>query len=151
MTQLTEHFSEEELDVQSADERVKLNAQHLCRTLLEPIHGYFRCPIVITSGYRPPEHNAEVGGVKSSEHQYEDDHAAVDLALEDVPLTHAFNWIRLLSGLDFRQVILEYDKHDTPRCIHISTRRGGNDKREALIGMTHGQGGYTHVDVGPKV
>ena len=36
--------------------------------LLQAIREHFNKPITITSGYRTPEHNAEVGGSKSSQH-----------------------------------------------------------------------------------
>ena len=36
--------------------------------LLQKIRDHFGRPVVITSGYRTPEHNAEVGGSKSSQH-----------------------------------------------------------------------------------
>lgn len=145
--QLTEHFSEQELDVDGADPRVIQNAQYLCSKILEPIRDQFQSPLIVTSGFRNSSHNSDTGGVSNSEHLYRDDHAAADFRIQDVPLTHVFNWIRLLSGLDFRQVILEHNAEDIPQCIHISTRRAGNDKREALIGRTHGQGGYTSVEV----
>ena len=36
--------------------------------LLQCIREHFGKPVYITSGYRTPEHNAEVGGSKSSQH-----------------------------------------------------------------------------------
>ena len=145
---LSEHFSEEELGVASADLRVKSNARHFCETILEPIRAKFG-PLRITSAYRPPQHNQLVGGVNNSEHEYRDDHAAADFQPfgNDVPLTQIFNWIRLESGLRFRQVILEHD-HATqaPSCIHISSRAGALDKHEALVGGTHGTEPYQKVE-----
>jgi hypothetical protein len=35
---------------------------------LDRAREYFGAPITITSGYRSPEHNAEIGGVKDSAH-----------------------------------------------------------------------------------
>jgi hypothetical protein len=147
MAQLTKHFSDQELRVSLAEDRIKANAEYLCEKLLEPIRVRYG-PLVITSGYRPPEHNAAVGGVHESEHQFDGDHAAADFQVPNVPLTLIFNWIRLDSGLPFRQVILEHD-HETqaPACIHISTRSGGDlDKHEALIGATHGKESYMKVE-----
>ncbi len=148
MAQLSQHFTEQELNVESADLRIKDNARFLCERILEPIRAKFG-PLHITSGYRPAAQNAAVGGIHNSEHEYGDDHAAVDFRLMDanVPLTQAFNWIRLESRLPFRQVILEHD-HATqqPECIHVATRVNGNDKHEALIGGTHGSEAYTKVE-----
>ncbi len=40
----------------------------LCETLLEPARAYVGVPIRISSGWRPPEQNAGVGGVAGSDH-----------------------------------------------------------------------------------
>lgn len=145
---LSDHFTDRELNVESADLRIKDNARFLCQRILESIREKFG-PLHITSGYRPADHNAAVGGVRDSEHQYHDDHAAADFRPVDanIPLTQVFNWVRLESRLPFRQVILEHD-HATqqPECIHVSARVNGNDKHEALIGGTHGTEGYTKVE-----
>jgi zinc D-Ala-D-Ala carboxypeptidase len=37
---------------------------------LDRAREYFGAPIVMTCGYRTPEHNAEIGGVPNSEHIY---------------------------------------------------------------------------------
>lgn len=142
--QLTDHFSELELNVEAAEPRIKANAKYLCEAILEPIRAQFGEPMHISSGYRPPSLNQAVNGVSDSEHLYEDDHAAADFEIPGVALTHVFNWIRSVSHLPFRQVILEYDG-GIPACIHISARSGGNDKHEALIGETHNGGAYTVV------
>src|SRR5262249_10522593 len=143
---LTPHFTAEELSVLGCDDRILQNAYYLCDALLEPIRAQFQTPVHITSGYRPESVNASVHGVHGSEHLYEDDHAAADFVVPGVDLRHVFLWIRMLSKLPFRQVILEYQDFE-PACIHISTRVNGNDKREALVGATHNQSGYQHVEV----
>jgi zinc D-Ala-D-Ala carboxypeptidase len=148
LSMLSPHFSEEELNVEGADERIRANAGILCHTLLEPIRAQYSLPMHVTSGFRPELANKATGGVSDSEHLYDDDHAAADFTIPGIALGKIFEWIRLLSGLDFRQVILEYE-HGYPACIHISCRVRGNDKREALVGETHGNGAYHAVEVGP--
>lgn len=143
---LSPNFSAMELGVEGMGDRIESNAIWLCVNLLEPIRAHFKEPLIINDGYRAPMHNAQTGGVEHSEHLYDDDHAAADFRLKTTALTAAFNWIRLESGFPFRQVILEYGKNNVPACIHISGRRLGNDKREALIGHTHGDGAYQRVD-----
>ena len=39
-----------------------------CRQLLEPAREAISCPIIINSGFRNPRVNAQVGGVKNSQH-----------------------------------------------------------------------------------
>lgn len=146
---LTEHFTEAELNVDGAEQRIRSNALWLCIALLEPIRSLVGSSIVITSGYRPPALNAAVGGVATSEHEYQGDHAAADFVTPDYPLAHLFDQIRE-SGLPFRQLILETNKDGIPECIHISTRRA-LDKHEALMGQTHGTGSYTLVSCAPVI
>src|SRR6185312_14139594 len=137
---LTLHFSEAELGVENAEQRIQQNAAYLCLAVLEPIRKQFASPVHITSGYRPPAKNQEVHGVSDSEHLYEDDHAAADFTIPGIALTHIFQWL-LISKLPFRQAILEY-QDGIPACIHISARRNGNDKHQALVGETHNSGAY---------
>lgn len=146
MAQLTDHFSEQELGVEGAEERIHCNAQYLCQNILEKIRAQYSLPVHVTSGYRPELRNEAAHGVSNSEHLYEDDHAAADFTLPGIALQRVFDWIRLLSGLPFRQVILEY-QNGAPDCIHISARSGGNDKRQALIGQTHNASAYTVAEV----
>ena len=150
MTPVTEHFSEEELGIAGlGDLRIRQNALYHCQAVLEPIRAQFKVPLLIDDGYRPPAHNQQTGGVSNSEHLAQGGHFATDFRFgPDVPLTHAFNWIRI-SGLPFRQVILEMDADNMPACIHISTDRNGPDKHQALIGHTHGQGSYAPVPCEP--
>jgi len=66
---ITEHFSFEEI-VCPCCERVKIiPAFYTHMDLLEDMRQRFELPIIITSGYRCPEHNAEIGGALNSWHQ----------------------------------------------------------------------------------
>ena len=51
--------------------------------LLQKIRDHFGRPVVITSGYRTAEHNAAVGGSKSSQHLLG---RAADFCVEDTPV-----------------------------------------------------------------
>lgn len=71
------------------------------------LYGY---PIVITSGYRPPAHNAAVGGVSNSAHETG---LAVDIrapikSLENAELREKLAWA--LGAAGFRRVGT-YDRH----------------------------------------
>ena len=146
---LTEHFADYELDVQGAEQRIQDNAKILCRDLLEPIRVKVG-PILIHDGYRPPQHNQEVGGVQNSFHLYNEDQAAADFSPESYNLRQAFDWIRLGSKLNFDKVILELNKQTlVPSAIHIQyfTLNVSQNRREAYEGFTFGQGDYTKVKV----
>ena len=64
--------------------------------LLQNIRDHFGAPVVITSGYRTAEHNAAVGGSKSSQHLLG---RAADFYVEGVPVATVAAYAEtLLSG-----------------------------------------------------
>ena len=48
------------------DEKVVENLRSLCLEVLQPLRDYVGAPVHINSGYRCPELNMTVGGVKKS-------------------------------------------------------------------------------------
>ena len=66
---------------------------------LDRARELFGAPIVITSGYRPPSHNATVGGVKDSAHQTG---KAVDIRCADSELQKKLCWA--LGAAGFRRI-----------------------------------------------
>lgn len=149
MTPLSDHFTEEELEVVGAPESVKANAKWLCVNILEPIRRHFMQPIKVTSGYRPPAANAATHGVSNSFHLYQDDRCAVDIKVMNYALKEAFDEIRLKSNLPFEKIILERDhKTEAPTIIHIQAYAGRDPQplRQAFLGETHNTAGYTQVE-----
>jgi hypothetical protein len=148
--QLSPHFADTELGVSGAFPTIVANAMVLCNVLLEPLRAKFG-PILITCGYRNPQHNAAVGGAPDSQHLYQGQNAAADFRPLAVDLTVAFDWIRLQSHLPFDQVILETDPGtQIPACIHISYNGAlTKQRRMALTGETNGAEAYTAVQVNP--
>ena len=76
---LSENFTLEELihsntaermgiDNVPKDEKVVENLRSLCLEVLQPLRDYVGAPVHINSGYRCPELNMTVGGVKNSQH-----------------------------------------------------------------------------------
>lgn len=63
---LSTHFTVEEFASKDGADEVKIDTKLV--SYLEKIRTYFGKPTVINSGYRTPEHNAKVGGVKDSYH-----------------------------------------------------------------------------------
>jgi hypothetical protein len=80
----------------------RFTAQHQCDTALlicqfiEKARAHFGGkPAIITSGYRPPKINAQVGGASRSEHLYDQpDTGAVDWYIDGVSVHILQNWAR---------------------------------------------------------
>jgi hypothetical protein len=99
----------------------------LCAELLEPVRAHFGT-VVVHDAYRLPEHNAEVGGVTSSDHlngKAADFHVSgnLDLPWQERTIA-AFHWIRESLMGRYGQVILEDRRKSSgdpgDLCIHIS-------------------------------
>jgi hypothetical protein len=143
-----EEFCHPDDPIAASDDAIVAKVKRLASEFLEPIRAHFAKPVDIRSAYRSLRHNAVVGGVPTSYHLYAYDHAAVDFLVRGVPLQEVFDWIRLESHLAFDQVILERAKgrtDDLGGVIHLQIR--AVPRRMALVGSTHGQGGYGRVPV----
>ena len=64
----------------SPSDEIKGHLIHFVDTVLDPIRESWGGPIIVSSGYRCPELNKAVGGVKNSGHQYG---YCADLQLKD--------------------------------------------------------------------
>lgn len=144
---LSFHFTESELGVEQADERVKANARYLCEKLLEPIRAKYGLPVFVTSGYRNPEHNRRVGGKGKSYHLYEGDRCAADLKVIGISVQETFDWLRLESRLPFDKVILEH-QDGVPTIIHLQATVKSEPRRLAYVGETGDGREYRPVEVG---
>jgi hypothetical protein len=144
---LSLHFTENELGVQGCDARVKANARYLCEKILEPIRMQFGSPVFVTSGYRDPAHNAQVGGKGRSFHLYQDDRCAADFKVIGVAVQETFDWLRLESGLPFDKVIMEYQDGE-PQIIHIQAMVKTAPRRLAYVGETGDGKQYEAAEVG---
>lgn len=145
---LSPNFKDTELSVTNAPESVKENARWLASNILEPIRAWWGRPVKVNSGYRPPEHNKQVGGVPTSYHLFNGDNCASDIVVLGVPVTEVFDWLRLKSSLPFSKIILEKDhKTGLPTVVHIQAHAGTiPTTRIALVGETHGTSAYSAVE-----
>ena len=143
---LTEHFTDTELGVAGADQRLINNATFLCEKILEPIRAQFG-PVHVHDGYRSPEHNAAVGGKPTSYHQFEGNQAAADFDCLPSEYQTVFDWIRLWSGLPFDKVILESNSAGSPAAIHIQVDTVAAPRRLAYTGSTGAGTSYMPVPV----
>lgn len=88
---------------------------------LDQIREEYGKPLYITSGYRCPELNRTVGGVKTSQHLKGQ---AADINLGSVEKNRAFfDWCR--NNADFDQLIDE----KKGQWVHISFNKNGNRKQ----------------------
>jgi len=148
---ISEHFTLEEFlpkDAQTSAVPLDIakNIEALAASLLEPLRAHCGAPIAIHSGWRPPAHNAEVGGVAGSDHQRgaaADFHVAETYgATWEENTIAAFDWLRENKAGEFGQLILEDHRHhyDLPGklWVHVSLRsakHGGTngDKNRLLV------------------
>ncbi|MBI2818118.1 MAG: peptidase M15 [Acidobacteria bacterium] len=123
--------------------------REFCERILEPLRAHVNRPVAITSGYRSDELNRLVGGTADSYHRATPNRCAADVRVPGLPLEEVFDWLCHESGLEFDKVILERGKRPNTEiddCIHIQYR-SENPRRLAYLGLTHGQGAYTPVEV----
>lgn len=143
---LSPHFSENELRVTDAEDRIKGNAKWLCENILEPIHAKYNTAVIVTSGYRPPAKNSATGGVATSFHLFEGANCASDIEVAEHKITDVFDWLRLESRLPFDKVILESNLRGEPQIVHIQANPTLTRPRTAWLGKTHGQSQYKQVE-----
>lgn len=113
--QLTEHFRLAELTVSQTATRLGIPIEPSEKIIaklvqvaqaLEVVRAHFDRPIISSSGYRPPELNAAIGGAsKTSAHMLG---LADDFTVQGVPNIEVCIWIATASGIAFDQVIYEF-------------------------------------------
>ena len=133
-TQITEHFSLEELSATSHKDLQQINydfaakrveqLKPLCE-LLEQVRSVLGCPIIVSSGVRCPELNKEVGGATTSQHMKCE---AADILPKHHTVEDAFCLV-FKSSIMFDQMILERSGNKT--WLHISCSH--TPRRESLI------------------
>ena len=118
MTQLTQHFSLDELTItqqrgldNTPPAEVTANLMRLAAGL-EKVREYLGAPIIISSGYRSPEVNAAVGGQKNSQHLTGN---AADFIAPKFGTPAMIVTALTQSRIEYDQLILEFN-----RWVHIS-------------------------------
>jgi hypothetical protein len=117
---------------------LKLLAEHI----FEPIRANFRCPILISSGYRSKELNAKIGGVSGANISQHCLGQAIDIDMDgttyDVLNVDIFNFIK--NKLPFDQLIWEFGNPLNPAWVHVSysdRHRRQILKATKINGITH--------------
>lgn len=104
------------------DPEVVIRLRLLAEKLLEPVQERFNTRPQITSGYRCPALNTQVGGVATSQHLTGQ---AVDFQLPGTSLLEVAGF--MAATLDFDQLLLEQAKGEI--WIHASYVSAGSNRR----------------------
>ena len=114
------------------------NLKLLAENIFEPIRANFRCPILISSGYRSKELNAIIGGSNTSQHSFGQ---AIDIDMDGTSITNkqVFNYIK--QHLEFDQLIWEFGTESNPDWVHVSYESTGKQRKQVLRAIK--QGGKT--------
>ena len=135
---LSENFTLEELirsntaermgiDNVPKDEKVVENLRSLCLEVLQPLRDYVGAPVHINSGYRCPELNMAVGGVKNSQHCRGE---AADIRI--VSPKQGREWAAWIEdNCRFDQMLLERNKNGTV-WLHVSCKRDASKNRQSF-------------------
>lgn len=144
---LSSHFNVEEFskDAPIPEECLPVLTR-LCLEILEPIRVKFLTALLVTSGYRPPEQNAEAHGIPNSEHIYSEHWCAADFLVCNDQLSprKVFDWLRLNPFLPYHQLILEHSEISS--IIHVSLNTLAPGVRSVKEGATHNSARYINVE-----
>ena len=118
-----------------------LNLAYLCHMVLQPLRDRFG-PIRINSGYRCPELNSAVGGVKNSQHLRGE---AADIHLPSVD--KGLEYLAFLKSLPAVDELI-WERKGNTHWIHVSARRVKDPKTLPLT-PPQGRGVITTVSTAP--
>jgi len=134
---ITENFTWEEAQHTSTglnnvitDTEIMENVKQVARSIMQPLRNYMNKAITVTSWFRSPQVNAQVGGSATSSHMKGE---AVDFVCSN--LLEAFHYIR--TNLLFDQLIWEVKGNK--RWIHVSYRRLGKNRNQVLVAQFNKQ------------
>ena len=109
------------------DEEVIENMKALCLEVLQPLRDYVGAPVHINSGYRCPELNVAVGGVKNSQHCRGE---AADIRIASPKQGREWAaWIE--DNCRFDQMLLERNKNGAV-WLHVSCKRDAEANRQVF-------------------
>lgn len=107
------------------------NLKLLAENIFEPIRNHFRCPIIVSSGYRSKELNAAIGGSLTSQHcQGEAIDIDMDGTSNGVTNKMVFDYIK--DNLNFDQLIYEFGDNNNPDWVHVSYESSGKQRKQVL-------------------
>ena len=107
------------------------NFKLLAEKIFEPIRTHFRCPIIISSGYRSVELNRAINGSLSSQHCQGE---AIDIDMDGTPngVTNRMVFDYIKDNLEFDQLIYEFGDSNNPDWVHVSYESTGKQRKQIL-------------------
>ena len=115
------------------EKKVIENLRNLCLEILQPLRDYVGAPVHINSGYRCPELNEAVGGVKNSQHCRGE---ACDIRIASPKQGREWAaWIE--DNCRFDQMLLERNKNGGV-WLHVSCKRDEKANRQVFSRMDVG-------------
>jgi hypothetical protein len=107
------------------------NFKLLAENIFEPIRNHFRVPIIISSGYRSNELNADIGGSLTSQHCTGE---AIDVDMDGTPhgVTNRMVFDFIKNNLEFDQLIYEFGTPENPDWVHVSYESSGLQRKQVL-------------------
>lgn len=115
------------------------NLKELAENIFEPIRANFRCPILISSGYRSKELNAKIGGSNTSQHSLGQ---AIDIDMDGTTygVTNAEIFHYIKDKLPFDQLIWEFGNDTNPDWVHCSY----SERHRKQVLIAYKTNGNTH-------
>lgn len=107
----------------------------LVATVLDPLRGHLERPVRVTSGYRSFEHNARIGGSRTSAHMRGE---AADIVVPGIDAHAVMGALRLLD-LDLDQAIAYAPQRGGH--VHVGISRPGSAPRRQWL-WAPASGGY---------
>ena len=109
------------------EKKVIKNLRNLCFEVLQRLRDHLGSPVIINSGYRCPELNVAVGGVKNSQHCRGE---AADIRIASPKQGREWAaWIE--DNCRFDQMLLERNKNGAV-WLHVSCKRDASKNRQSF-------------------
>ena len=108
------------------------NFKLLAEKIFEPIRNHFRCPIIISSGYRSKELNASLKGASLTSQHCQGE--AIDIDMDGTPngVTNRMVFDYIKDNLNFDQLIYEFGDANNPDWVHVSYESTGTQRKQIL-------------------
>ncbi len=138
-TPISRHFCYEEfeqswtanqrgIDNRIPSEKIRYAIRLLVLNLLQPLRDKLQRPLIITSGYRTPALNQEVGGSKHSQHMKGE---AADIYCQDAAGVLLLAQTVLRNSLPFDQMVLYKST------LHLSFKATGQQRHQILYDKSY--------------